>query len=244
MKRALGALMLLAAVAAFADTVHMKDGSSLEGDVLLLNETSLMLSTSFAGTLTLARDRIAAVVFDKAFLSAGVTPPQKAAPDLGAPLGGPGAGPVAADMSTLEVSIEGDPAKSSVRFVKESERELMTGLNARHLRVFMDGMEVAHATDPEMDKEFRQGRWTVLRNSHRFEPLRVELPAGRHRIQIVVGNDSGLAGGVGDQELVSAEVQVDAVDILPGQKTRVVLKGRSGRLGTYGQFEMELLSSR
>ena len=32
--------------------------------------------------------------------------------------------------------------------------------------------------------------------------------------------------------------------ILPDQSTRVVLRGKAGRLGSYGEYDLELLSSR
>lgn len=238
MKRVIGISLILVAALASAHTVHLADGSRLEGEVLLLNEQSLILSTSYAGTLTLERDKIAAIVFIDGYLA------QARVQSNDTPLHPETTRPIVTGTGILELSLDGDPVKSSVRYLKESDREAMSELNTLHLRIFMDGREVAHVQDMEMDKEFRQGKWLVLRNSHRFKSLRLELPAGNHRLQVVVGNDTASLDYAGNQELLSSEVVIENVDILPGQKTRVVLKGKGGRLGTYGNFQMELLSSR
>ncbi len=238
MKRRLAILTILIAALSSADTVHLDDGSRLEGEVLQLDAEHLQLSTDFAGTLTLERSRVAAIIFDDDFAMAptGAMPaavtiekPAEEAPE---------------GTGLLEVSIKGDPVKSSVRYRHENEAEEMRAINTLHLRVYVNGLEYAHASDGEMDKEFRQGKWIVLRNSHRFDPLLMEVPAGRHRIQIVVGNDVSGFEDHGDQDTLSSEVIVEDVDIVPDQKTRVTVKGKGGRLGSYGHFEMELLSSR
>ncbi len=238
MMRRLAISMMLLSALAVADAVHLDDGSRLEGEVIGLDAEFLSLSTSFAGTLTIERGRIAAIIFDDEFamVPAGAMP---AAVTLEEPVEKAPEG-----TGTLEVSIKGDKVKSSVRYRHENEAEVMEALNTLHLRIYVDGIQVAHASDGEMDKQFRQGKWIVLRNSHRFEPILVEVPAGRHRIQIVVGNDVTDFENHGDQDTLSSEVIVEEVDIIPGQKTRVSLKGKSGRLGSYGHYEMELLSSR
>jgi len=232
------AIMLILATAAVAHIVRLDDGSRLVGRVLTLDERSLVLSTDYAGTLTLERDRVAAILFDESLSLPGRGAPasEEAVREgrAGAPEG----------SGFLELIITGDPAKSSVRFRQESERESMLALNTLHLRLYVDGEEAAHAEDARMEKQYRQGNWLVLRNSHRFEPLRVELPAGSHRLQVVVSNDIGSAPDAGDQDVLSAEIVVDDVDIVPGQLTRVILKGKSGRLGSYGHYALELLSSR
>ena len=238
MKRSLGIFILFAASLSLAHTVHLNDGSRLEGEVLMLNEQSLILNTQFAGILTLARNSVAAVIFNEDFAVPVIG--NAAIPSL--PQASNRA--VVEGSGILEVVVQGSPAKSSVRYRVDSEREAMAELNALHMRVFMDGKEVAHAVDPDMDKEFRKGNWLVMRNSHRFEPLRVELPVGVHRLQIVISNDVGAVPNAGNHDILSAEVIVEQVDIVEDQLTRVIVKGKSGRLGSYGEYELELLSSR
>ncbi len=238
MMRILGILILLLAATALADIVHLDDGSQLAGEVIGLDAEILVLSTEFAGELSLDRNRVRAIILDEDFAVATVQVPMMTEgmlkPEDKAVEG----------VGLLEVSIKGDPVKSSVRYRKDDEAADMLKLNTIHMRIYVDGYEYAHVSDSQMDKEFNQGKWKVLRNVHRFDPVEFEVPAGRHRIQIVVGNDLGVFEDGGDQEILSSEVIVEEVDIIPGQKTRVTVKGKGGRLGTYGRYEMELLSSR
>jgi hypothetical protein len=238
MLRLLGILILLLATTAIADIIHLDDGSQLAGEVISLDAETLILNTEFAGELSLDRNRVRAILLDEDFAVASVQVPVM----TGAALE-PEEKKVEG-IGILEVSIKGDPVKSSVRYRQEDEAANMLLLNTIHMRIYVDGYEYAHVSDSQMDKEFNQGKWRVLRNAHRFDPVEFEVPAGRHRIQIVVGNDLGVFENDGDQEILSAEVIVEEVDIIPGQKTRVTVKGKGGRLGTYGRYEMELLSSR
>ncbi len=238
MMRFLGILILLLAAMASADIVHLDDGSQLAGEVISLDAEALILSTEFAGELNLDRSRIRAILLDEDF-----TLPTVQVPGMNSEMLKAKEKPVEG-VGILEVSIKGDPVKSSVRYRKDDEAEDMLKLNTLHLRIYVDGYEYAHVTDSKMDKEFNQGKWMVLRNAHRFAPVEFEVPAGRHRIQVVVGNDMGSYEDNSDQEVLSAEVIIEEVDIIPGQKTRVTVKGKGGRLGTYGRYEMELLSSR
>ncbi len=238
MTRLIGILILLLAATAIADIVHLDDGSQLAGEVIKLDAETLVLVTEFAGELTLDRSRIRAVLFNEDFTVGTAQVPVMNEETLEPE------DEVVEGVGTLVVSLKGDPVKSSVRYRKNNEAEDMLTLNTLHMRVYVDGYEYAHITDSKMDKEINQGKWMVLRNIHRFDPVEFEVPAGRHRIQVVVGNDMGVYEDDGDQEVLSAEVIVEEVDIIPGQKTRVTIKGKGGRLGTYGRYEMELLSSR
>ena len=216
---------------ATAHRVQLIDGSQLEGQVLLLTEEHLILSTDFAGTLRVPREKIAAVYFTEP--APGHSP--SAAVE---------AAPTAEGTGRLELVIQGEKARSSVRYQRESEREGMLALNTLYLRVYSGGRLVYEESDGEMEKDHVRGKWTVIRNSKLFGPADFELPAGTHRLQIVIGNDAGGSGVGVDQELVSAEVLIEDLIVLKGETTHVVLKGKSGRLGSYGKYELELLSSR
>jgi len=227
-------ILILASTGALAHRVLLTDGSSLEGEVILLDESKLVLETSFAGKLELDRAQVAAIYLDETALPA---------PTVAAPAAEK-VKPRPAGQGTLKLSIQGDEARSSVRYQRESEREAMLALNTLYLRVYSDGRLVHEESDASVDKEYRRGKWMVLRNSHLFGPLELTLPAGEQRLQIVVGNDPGLGGTESDQDLVSAEVTVDELLVLPDQSIHMVLRGRAGRLGSYGHYELEVLSSR
>lgn len=59
-------ILMLAAAPSFGDTVYMKNGSTLKGDVKTMEGDQLKLNTSFAGTMKLDREKIAGVTTDKA----------------------------------------------------------------------------------------------------------------------------------------------------------------------------------
>jgi hypothetical protein len=226
-------LLLLAAAPAGAHRVLLTDGSSLEGEVLLLTEEHLILRTEFAGRLELDRERVAAIHFSQ-------LPPVSATTEAAA-----AAKPAAhAGSGTLELMIQGDEARSSVRYQRDSQRATMLELNTLYLRVYSGGRLIHESRDADMDKEYRRGKWRVMRNKQLFGPVSLDLPAGEHRLQVVIGNDFGGEDRGGGHDLVSAEVEVENLIILPGEITRVVLRGKGGRLGAYGEYSLELLSSR
>ena len=60
-------LLLLTAIAAFADQVTMKNGDQLSGSILKSDTKSLVMKTEFAGTVTIAWDAV----------TRGLTPPAR-----------------------------------------------------------------------------------------------------------------------------------------------------------------------
>ncbi|MDP6418692.1 MAG: hypothetical protein QF492_03520 [Candidatus Krumholzibacteria bacterium] len=224
-------LSLLLAIASFAEVVHLKDGSSLEGSILSMDDENLVLDTSFAGVLTLKIENIANIDFAKGSDKPGGKTSKPS--------------PVAGETGFLEVSVKGDAARSSVRYRWPSDRKDMLRLNTLHMRVFVDGELLWHDKDPEMNKEFRHGKWFILRNRHLFPPTTLTVPTGNHRVHVVIGNDAGLYEDAGNQQIASAEAIIESEDleIFPGQTTRVVLKGKSARVA-YGKYELEVLSTR
>src|SRR5699024_7673680 len=61
----LGLLLLGASAITHADTVYLEQGSRLQGRIVTLDADELVLDTDFAGTLKLARDKVAGVATDK-----------------------------------------------------------------------------------------------------------------------------------------------------------------------------------
>ncbi|MBN2170339.1 MAG: hypothetical protein JW819_03340 [Candidatus Krumholzibacteriota bacterium] len=229
-----------AAPAAGGHQVRLVDGSVLQGTLLLVDESRVVLRTVYADSLTLPRAQVAAILL-RPDLAGG---PATAAPPAGVEADAEPAETIPAGVGTLELAIKGNPVRSSARFQRDGERAAALELGALHLWVYADGKLIHHESDTSFEKEFRRSNWIYLRNHHRFPPVRLELPSGVHELRVVVGNRmDAMAGNESQPELISAEALIEALRVMPDQVTSVVLQGKGSRFG-YGKYELEVLSSR
>ncbi|MCP4547900.1 MAG: hypothetical protein GY835_15665 [bacterium] len=227
--------LLLSISAAAEETVHMRDGSILQGTVLSLDDDLVVLKTQYADALELPRGQVAAIVLDSGFELPGTRIASMPSADMPVVLDGTG---------TLEITFTGRQVRTSMHFQKEKERERVEQTNSIHVRVYVDDEELYTFIDDEMDKEFKKGKLIYLRNTCSLQPISIEVPAGEHDIRVVVSNPIELALQDEDQsDLVSAEVFVERIMVKPDRSTRLIIKGSGSRLG-YGNYSMELLTTR
>lgn len=210
--------------------VRLLDGSTLQGKVLLLDDAQLIIATSYSDSLRIPRAQVAAIMFTEEVVHVApatelVTPP--------APMG----------EGQLEIAFKGDAPRSSTRFRRKEERERVIALNVLHLKVYVDGRQVHHDQDASIEKEYFDRGWTFLRNEHHFPPVKLTLPAGTHKVLVVVGNEMDLLNqGEKQTGVLSSELAVEEVIVRDGEKSRIAIMGDSSRFH-YGRYEMKLLSS-
>lgn len=226
-------LLMAAQAAATTHSVHLLDGSIMRGEVLSLDKEQLALSTSFAGTLAIDRELIAAIFLtDMPALPAGNTET------------GLTAAVDSSQVGTIEVAIKGDRIRSSVEFRDESDRERMAALNTLRLRVYVDGRLFYEDTDAEMEKDYFSSGHRKLVNENFFAPASLQVPAGKHHVTISIGNDLDLLKhGERQGSLAFAEVSVDEVMVFAEELTRIKLEGKGSKM-RHGPYELTVLGHR
>ena len=242
MKRVLFALLLACASAAVAaDATHqvrLLDGSVLRGRVLSLDADRVLLATAYQDSLAIPRAQVAAILLRPEL--AALAPPPAAEPAQP----GKSARFTAEGTGKVELSIEGSPIRSSVRSRDKNERDHMVALGTLYLRVFLDDKLLLTRSDESVEKEFREDNWYYMRNTHKFGTVSFDAPAGVHKLHVVIGNRQDLLReGESQGRLVSAEIILEELTVNANETSRVVLKGRGSKF-KYGQYELELLSSR
>lgn len=245
LRPALGGVTLLLALLlgwpgfAAGETQHqitLIDGSVLQGQLVAMSDSLLILHTDFADSLCIPRAQVKAI-----YLSGEGAPAAGAAPDAAS--GTAAAQPPPAGVGQLEIALVGDSPRSSTRYKRPSDRERMVRLNTLRFKVFVDGALVHEAFDDTIEKDYYDRGWIFLRNDHEFPAALVELPAGTHRVLVVVGNQLGeIAQGEKQSQLFSSELLVEEVIVRPDEKTRLAIAGDGSRF-KYGKYEMKLLSS-
>jgi len=210
--------------------VTLIDGSVLQGHLVSMSDSLLVLRTDFADSLVIPRSRIKAI-----YMSGERAPAAQAAPQAATP---PPAG-----VGVLEVALVGDSPRSSTRYKRPSERERMLRLNTLRFKVFVDGTKVHDDMDNTIEKDYFDRGWMFLRNDHEFPAALIELPAGTHRVLVVVGNEMGeIVQGEKQAQLFSSELLVEEVIVQPNEKTRLAIAGDGSRF-KYGKYKLKLLSS-
>lgn len=226
-------LLLTIPGATRAETLHrvtLLDGSVLQGRLVAMDDSLLILHTDFADSLRIDRARIKEISFvtESSAPAATAPPPAVAAP---------------AGNGQLEVALIGDQPRSSARYRRIGERERMLELNKLYFKVFIDGALAYQDVDSTIEKEYADRGWTFLRNDHEFPPVTLTVPAGSHRVLIVVGNELGsLVAGEKQSQLCSAELLAEDVLVRSDEKTRLAIAGDGSRF-RYGKYALKLLSS-
>lgn len=225
------------AEAAVEQYIQLKDGSVLHGEVLAMDADDLILRTAYADSLTVPREQIKAILLQDPRDAAAPSPPASPPADTAAAAAMEGTG-------ELEVALIGDLPRSSTRYRSPADRERMLELNTLHLKIYVDGELASETVDDSIEKEFYDRGWTFLRNQHQFPPVTLSVPAGPHRVLVVVGNEfDRMQVGEKQSQLLSAELEVPEVLVRPDEKSRLVISGDGSRF-KYGKYEMELKSRR
>jgi len=210
MKRhiAIAAVLLLGlVVSSVAETVRLKDGSTLKGHVVSITSDSLYVKTSFGARVAIARSAVAAILFvDDGGFSPGAAAPAKAEPA--------GEGRLAVVFSDRSLS-----SKIRIRR-KDDEKELLKA-NWLVESLFVDGNQVFSYVDSLMDKTIYNGPERVYKNTIEAADFDVPLPAGTYNCIVVVesrGRDEFKDRFEG--EPLHMSIAFDNVRIDPGRTTR------------------------
>lgn len=229
------ALLTAAAVVALAiagvaraDVVYLRDGTVLRGTVLWMRPDSLAVRTSFGATLHLDRGVVRRVVVGR-----DVTP-------SAAPVPGSSGGAGAADSTALA---NAEPARLVVTF---KDRRLssriavqrghdleakLRALQAVEL-VLVDGDTAFAYVDSTIDKTIYQGPVRAYRNHIDLEDVDVSVPAGRHRVTLVVRNRGARRWRSAFQPRpIEIEIGLGEIDFRPGRAARFHVGIRRSRLG-------------
>ncbi len=217
------------------DRLHLVDGSVLQGEVLSLDDSTLQFLTSYGSDMSIPRDMIQVILLNGADLPSVARPDAADTAQASTPAAPTGTG-------LLEVALKGDSPRSSTRYRKPRDRDRTIAMNVLHFKVYVDGKLAHHETDGSIDKEFTDSGWTNLRNKHSFKPAEISLPAGKHRVLVVVGNELDLLEA-GEQQsgMISADLLVEEIIVQDGEKTRLAIEGDGGRF-SYGKYKLKLLS--
>lgn len=235
---ALACLLLGSGVSSAEDAVdrlHLADGSILQGRVLSMDESTLQFVTSFGGDMSIPRNMVRTILLNGAEL-----PMQAASPAAGE--NPTSTTPAETGSGILEVALKGDSPRSSTRYRNARDRDRAITMNTLYFKVYVDGELLYKESDDSIEKDFTDSGWTKLRNEHTFSPAEIELPAGVHKVLVVVGNELDLIEtGEKQSGMISAELMVDEILVRDGEKTRLAVEGDGARF-SYGKYKLKLLS--
>ncbi len=217
------------------DRLHLADGSVLQGKVLSLDDSTLQFLTSYGSDMSIPRDLVLVIQLNGADLPSVARPDAAGTDQTSTPAEPTGTG-------LLEVALKGDGPRSSTRYRKPQDRDRTLAMNVLHFKVYVNGELVHHETDGSVEKEFTDSGWTNLRNKHSFKPAEISVPAGVHRVLVVVGNELDLLEA-GEQQsgMISADLLVEEIIVRDGEKTRLAIEGDGARF-SYGKYKLKLLS--
>lgn len=217
--RLLVLLLILSPCLLQAEVLFLKDGSSLVGKVLRVEGDTLYFQPSFGGAvLKFSRSNIERVQFDES--EKGRSLDQYGMPAAST-----------ADPGSLIVRFDGMSLSNKIivhrkRNYKEHERA-----NAIRSSLVVDGLEVASVIDSTMEKVYREGPDTYLKNTFTVPDFHVALAAGPHSCLILIKN-VGIASFKNAFEFAPLDLSlnVDNVVVYSGRITTIEIGKKRGAL--------------
>ena len=205
-------------MAASAETVRLKDESTVRGRLVEVRGDSLVFRTNF-GTLRFHRDQVVSIVFDDAAAPA-VAPSTTAAPPQ-APAG----------KSRIEVAFKDRDLSSKIEIKLKKDWDALIAANHIITELYVDGNVAYTAVDTTMDKRIYQGHTTTMKNDVELTDFGVDVGSGLHNARLVVRN----AGGVErresfDHEPLDKILSIDNIELRPGETYRIYVEISRGRL--------------
>lgn len=207
----IGLVVALAADQTGAELFRLKDGSVLRGTLFAVKGESLLVKTGYGARIALPKSALLAVEFAEAG-------------PAGAHLLGPGAAP-----GSLLVKCSGIEFSSRASVKRSRRREEILGANNIAQVLLVDGRRAFVHIDSTMDKVIRKGPEEVFRNTVSLVDIALELPAGPHRVRLVVRNTD-----LNEERLFDPLDQVlDMGDVIvyPGKSIRLEVEKKRTRLG-------------
>jgi hypothetical protein len=208
--------LLLPAIAP-AETVHLRDDSTLNARLVRVDGDTLTFRLSVGALVKLARSQVLYIVFEDGVGTAGVG---GVAPDR--PSGGSG---------TVELTFKDRGLSSKIAIHLKKDWDEHVAANAVLTEFYVDGVVAYADTDTVMDKPIYKGHTTEMKNDVELKDFSVKVPAGLHHCQLVVRNR-----GVDEYRdefqpgPLNLILPFDNVDVTAGQIMRLSVGIQRGKL--------------
>jgi hypothetical protein len=162
-----------------AEVLFLKDGSNLVGKLLRVEGDTLYFQPTFGGTLKFNKSDVRRIQFDDSEEGVG----SRAGIDRYAT-------PVMneAEPGSLIVSFDGISVSNKITIHRMRNYEELERANWIQSSLIVEGREVASVIDSTIDKVYREGPDTYLKNTMNLPDFRVELESGTYSCLIVIKN--------------------------------------------------------
>jgi hypothetical protein len=220
--------ILLATVAApvisSGEVFFLKDGSTLQGELVRLSGDTLYVKTSFGVRIPVPKSAILRIDFAE---------PTPSLPAGNASPASPAAQP--AEPGTLQVIFDDFELSSDVSIHRNKHKDEIIRANWIQNQLYVDGVRTFTGVDSVMGKVIHKGPETVVRNETKPESYKVVLPAGVYNCEYRIGNtgaeefEASFPDGVLDKRLLHEKVVIE-----PASTTlvRIGLKRKLKGLGS------------
>ena len=203
------------------DTLHLRDGSILRGQVIGFSADTLRFRTSFGSEIRVERDRIAWIDFTDSVVTPGTAP------------GVAAAGAVQSGEGSIAVTFKDKKVSSKIVVTKNKDEAAHLRANWIMQLLIVDGDTAFSYVDSTMDKTIYEGPDRKYKNVIEIKDIYVELSVGLHQLTLVVRNvgledySDRFDGGPVNMEFVIGDVKVVA-----DRENRVHIGMSRGKLRT------------
>lgn len=160
------------------ETLHLRDGSKLQGTVRAFRQDTLFFTTSFGSEIQVPRSQIVSIIFDEEGASRKVFPPPGQPTGMGQSTG----------VGSLMVQWKDEDLTSKIKAVSRKDFTEYQRANWIVQALIVDGDTVYSHVDSTMDKRIYKGRDQVFKNEIKLRTMRAGLAAGQHQAVVVVHN--------------------------------------------------------
>ena len=212
-------LALLIPVLSLGEVLYLKDGSTLKGKLLRVEEDVLVFKTSFGAEVRIDREKIARLIFSDSLATLTPAPVPVAA-------SGPG---------SLMVAFEDVKVSSKISVHRGKDLEGLLRANWIKTSLIVNGQEAWAKIDSTVDKKIRYGPDTHYKNVAEASNIKIGLPAGQYQCEAILRNV-----GLDDYKDSFVDRPVDYSIILsnvvirPNETTVIQLKHKGKKLGLSG----------
>jgi len=213
----------LTTVPSSGDTLHLRDGSRLNGKVVSIVNDTLSFK-AFGNVVRIPRASILLIDFTDSLQAAPNRMP--GAPALQASAG------VDTGMGTFAVDFKDRNLSSKIKVYKMKDYDGHVAANTIVQSLSVDGDIMFLVADSTTDKVVYKGRDRELKNDVKLEDVEIQVPAGVYDFEIRVRNVGAMDyydAFVGDP--VDLVIAIDNVRILPDRTKRIQLGLKRGKLG-------------
>jgi hypothetical protein len=215
------ALAAIATAPSSGDTLHLRDGSRLNGKVFSMVNDTLSFK-AFGNIIKIPRTSILLIDFTDSLRSvADLTP---SAPQTSAA--------VDSGMGTFALVFKDRKLSSKIKVYKMKDYEGHVEANTIIQSLSVDGKIVFSVADTTTDKVVYKGRDRELKNNIKLEDVEIQIPTGVYDFEIRIRNVGAVDyydKFVGDP--VDLVISVDNVRIHPDRTKRIQLGLKGSKMG-------------